>query len=222
MNIGILGGTFNPPHNGHVAAAQYAQKQLDLHRLFLIPNNQPPHKQLPHPTASTRQRLEMTRIMAREELPFARVSEIEINRGGPSYTIDTVEQLRESYPYSKFYLIIGTDMLMTIESWMRSEELMEFCSLAVVARSENDRQDIAVQAEYLRDTYEAEVIQIDCPALDISSSMIRDAVNQKELARLVPPAVYAYITEHKLYLHPEEDDHGFHHAPETKCKRASK
>ena len=54
MNIGILGGTFNPPHNGHVAAAQYAQKQLDLHRLFLIPNNQPPHKQLPHPTASTR------------------------------------------------------------------------------------------------------------------------------------------------------------------------
>ena len=79
-----------------------------------------------------------------------------------------MEQLRESYPYSKFYLIIGTDMLMTIESWMRSEELMEFCSLAVVARSENDRQDIAVQAEYLRDTYEAEVIQIDCPALDIS------------------------------------------------------
>ena len=112
-------------------------------------------------------------------------------------------------------------MLMTIESWMRSEELMEFCSLAVVARSENDRQDIAVQAEYLRDTYEAEVIQIDCPALDISSSMIRDAVNQKELRAWCRRRIDIRI-EHKLYLHPEEDDHGFHHAPETKCKRASK
>ena len=221
MNIGILGATFNPPHNGHVAAAQYAQQQLQLHRLLLIPNNLPPHKQLPYRTASTRQRLEMTRIMAREELPFAKVSEIEINRGGASYTIDTVEQLREDYPYSKFYLIIGTDMLMTIESWMRSEELMEICSLAVVARSENDRQDIACQAEYLRDEYEAEVVQIDCPALDISSTMIRDTTNQKELKRLVPPAVYAYIAEHKLYLNAEEDGHGLHHAPAGDGKRTS-
>ena len=102
MNIGILGGTFNPPHNGHVAAAQYAQKQLDLHRLFLIPNNQPPHKQLPHPTASTRQRLEMTRIMAREELPFARVSEIEINRGGPSYTSIRWSSCGKAIPTASF------------------------------------------------------------------------------------------------------------------------
>ena len=126
MRIGIMGGTFNPPHNGHLHAAQQAVKALQFDRLLLIPDNIPPHKTMPEHSATSMQRLEMTRCMA-EEIPHAQVTDMELTRGGRSYTVDTLRRLKETYPDSILYFIMGTDMLLSFDRWREPENI---CRLA--------------------------------------------------------------------------------------------
>ena len=120
MKIGIYGGTFDPPHLAHMAAARAAMDQLELDRLLIIPDQEPPHKGLPADAASPQQRLEMADLMADGLGPKAEASDLELNREGKSYTADTLEQLHQSFPGDELWLLMGTDMFLTIEN--RSEE----------------------------------------------------------------------------------------------------
>ena len=151
MRIGIMGGTFNPPHNGHLHAAQQAVKALQFDRLLLIPDNIPPHKTMPERSATSMQRLEMTRCMA-EEIPHAQVTDMELTRGGRSYTVDTLRRLKETYPDSILYFIMGTDMLLSFDRWREPENICRLAHLVVIARDECDRRAIARKASWLEQT----------------------------------------------------------------------
>ena len=195
--IGIMGGTFNPPHNGHVHAAREASAAMHFDRLLLMPDNVPPHKAMPSGSADSAQRLETTRLMARE-IPHAEACDLELRRGGRSYTVDTLRALRQELPDAELFLIIGTDMLLTLDQWREPEQLCRLAGLVTVARGEDDRAQLEAKADWLRQTWQARVFIVDCPALPVSSTDIR--ADRALCRRMVPPAVYDYIEQQGLYF----------------------
>lgn len=194
--VGILGGTFNPPHNGHLHAARQAQRALGLDHIVLMPDNIPPHKVMPEGSANTQQRLEMVRLAARE-LPGAEVSELELERGGRSYTVDTLTELTGRNPDISYYFIMGTDMLLSLEKWYHPEILCRLCTLAVVARNDADREAIAQAAARYRTLWDARIAIVDCPALPMSSTQLR--TEHGACRAMVPEAVWRYIQQQHLY-----------------------
>lgn len=194
--IGILGGTFNPPHNGHIHAARQTQLALGLDGIVLLPDNIPPHKTMPDGSANTRQRLEMTRLAA-QEIPGAVVSDIELRRGGRSYTVDTLTELVGQNPNTEYHFIMGTDMVLTLDKWYRPEEICRLCALAVVARDEKDRAAIAEAIRKYQADWNARIDLIDCPALPMSSTELRES--KETLEEMVPETVLEYIKENRLY-----------------------
>ena len=128
MKIGILGGTFSPIHDGHLRLARIYQQELGLEKMLLIPTYQPPHKQTDHlPDGEHRCRMAE---LASEGLPGFEVSDIEIRRGGKSYTVDTLTELRELYPEGEFYLLTGSDMFCTVLDWHRGAELVKLAEIS--------------------------------------------------------------------------------------------
>lgn len=192
-----MGGTFNPPHNGHVHAARQASRLLQFDRLLLIPDNVPPHKILPKGSATAEQRLEMTRRMAKL-IPGAEASDMELRRGGRSYTAETLRRLTADNPGSTLYFIMGTDMLLTLDRWREPEVICELAALAVIARNEADRTAIANKAAWLRDTWQAHIHIVDCPALAISSTEVR--ADRQRCRDMVPADIFAYIEQQNLYF----------------------
>ncbi|MEA4920289.1 MAG: nicotinate (nicotinamide) nucleotide adenylyltransferase [Clostridiaceae bacterium] len=192
--IGIFGGTFNPPHIGHIAAARACVERLGLNLLLMIPTNIPPHKKLPEGAASPRQRYEMTEIAA-SMIPMAKACDIEINRIGPSYTADTVEQLKGMYPESCLWLVVGTDMLSSFERWRQPEKIASFCRLAAVARSEGDIEIIDHKARELRKSLGAHVDIVHNTAVEGSSTEFRMGGREE----LVPSEIRRYIRKNGLY-----------------------
>ncbi len=190
----MFGGTFNPPHAGHIAAARACVDQLRLDRLIVMPTNIPPHKALPVGSASPAQRLEMAAIAA-SMIPMAEVSALEVEREGASYTVDTICALRERYPDDTLWLVVGTDMLATFERWYRPDEIAARCRLAAVARSEDDGAFIARQAARLRRTLGAQVDVVHNRAVAVSSTAFRDGL----APNLVPSELLRYIRAHRLY-----------------------
>lgn len=197
MRIGIMGGTFNPPHNGHVHAAQQAAQALKFDRLLLIPDNLPPHKILPHGSADGAQRLEMTRRMA-ALIPGAQASDMELRRGGRSYTAETLRCLTAEYPDSTLYFIMGTDMLLTLDQWREPDVICRLATLTVIARDENDRTAIAHKAAWLTEKWKAKIEIVDCPALPISSTEVR--ADREKCREMVPAEIFAYIEQQNLYF----------------------
>lgn len=195
--IGIMGGTYNPPHKGHLHAAQCAWEALCLDRLFLIPAGIPPHKTLPQGSATTQQRIEMTRLAARD-LPDAEVLTLEAEREGASYTVDTLRELTRQQPDACFFLIMGTDMLLTFDQWRQPEHIVKMCTLAVVARSEADRAAIAEKARQLQSSMGARIERISCEAMPMSSTEIR--ASEENCRQMTAPQVFSYIKEKKLYF----------------------
>lgn len=195
--IGIMGGTFNPPHNGHIHAARQAAAAMQFDRLLLMPDNVPPHKTMPHGSADSEQRLEMTRLMA-QCIPSAEVCDMELRRGGRSYTVDTLRVLKKEIPDAELFFIIGTDMLLTLDKWREPENICRLATLVTVAREEDDHAALAAKAAWLKDKWQARVEIVDCPALPVSSTDVRA---DRELCRqMVPPAVFAYIEQQGLYF----------------------
>ena len=188
-----MGGTFNPPHNGHIWAAQNAVRQLRLDKMILMPTGIPPHKILPEGSASPAQRLAMARLAARE-IPGAEVSDMEMGRQGASYTVDTMTELRKRYPEDELFLIVGTDMLMTFDRWYQPEAIARLCGLAVVARSETDLAAIERKAKALQQSIGAQVHIVRCHALELSSTEIR-----KKEKDGMPRTVAEYIKTQGLY-----------------------
>ena len=203
MNIGIYGGTFNPPHLGHFQAAKAAIAALKLDKLILIPAALPPHKELPEGTPSPERRLEMTAKMADAlAMPgVAEVSGMELERPGKSYTADTLEQLRQQYPGAKLWLLMGTDMFLTLHLWRQPEKIMALAGICAFGRTEQDGEEVfAPQRDYLKERFGAEIVTITLPGLvDISSTRLRAGLEQGLGRRYLVPAVYGCILMHGLY-----------------------
>lgn len=193
----MFGGTFNPPHIGHVHAACAASESLGLEVLF-VPDNIPPHKELPRGSASARDRFAMTQIAARS-VPGAAVSDMELRRGERSYTADTVEELHVSYPDVELWLIVGTDMLCSLDHWYRPERILKLCRVAALARSTGDHMRIRDQAERLEARFGAHVSVVDTDPIPVSSSQIREGLYHGT-EKWLPEGVFAYIKEKGLYL----------------------
>ena len=137
MKTAIYGGSFNPPHLGHVSAARTVYEQLQPDRFLIIPTNIPPHKDIAQGSPTSVERLELCHL-AFEEIPGAEVSDLEISREGRSYSADTVELLRRQYPEDTFYLVVGSDMFLSFCTWYKFQYLLENCVLTVLSREEDD------------------------------------------------------------------------------------
>lgn len=185
--VGILGGTFDPVHIGHLVLAMCARDQLSTDELVFIPNARSPLKSV-QPEAPFADRLEMLKL-AIGEVPGFTVSDIEGRRGGISYTIDTLLSLRRDHPGDVLYLILGSDTLRDLPSWHEAERVLELARVAVVARH-GDKQPIA----------EPVTEAIVMPRLDVSASQVRDRIRDgRSIDFLTPAPVVAYIHEHSLY-----------------------
>ena len=204
MKIGIYGGTFNPPHLGHVTAARAVFELLKLDLLLLVPDGQPPHKTLPPGSPTAEQRLEMTRL-AGEQLGLGekvRTLDLELRREGRSYTAETLRQLHQQYPEDELWLLMGTDMFLTLQAWREPEEILSLAGIAAFGRTEADTEELfAVQRDYLYRTYpQARIFTLTIPGVvDVSSTELRDMLARGEGGNLLPPAVYGYILREGLY-----------------------
>ncbi len=202
MRIGIYGGTFNPPHLGHLVAAQAAVSQLELDRLLFIPAATPPHKQLPQGTPTQDHRLEMTRLMADGVgLPkVVEVSAMEMERQGESYTVDTLRQLREDHPDAQLWLLMGTDMFHTFHQWRNPQEILQLAAICAFGREQGDVDGFATQKEMLQSQFGGRVDTITIPNLvEVSSTQLRQRLAEGEGEDLLPTTVYGYILRHQLY-----------------------
>lgn len=207
MRIGVYGGTFNPPHLGHMASAREAIAALELDKLFFIPAALPPHKTLPAESAAPLERLAMTQLMADglgSELgrpDDVTAVDLELHRQGKSYTADTLAQLRSLYPQDELWLLMGTDMFLTLQSWHAPEEIIALAGIAAFARAEADcGETLTGQAQYLREHFEAKVMLIELPQItDISSTALREALERGEGSKYLWPQVYGYILQNKRY-----------------------
>ena len=182
MRTGILGGTFNPPHLGHLHAAELAHRALNLDRVLFIPTNIPPHKALPENTASAEDRCEMVRRLT-ADMPWAQLDTIEIDRGGASYTVDTLRALH-ARGETDLHLIVGTD------------EIARLASLAVCARENEDWDALREKAAALKDSLGATVELVQGDSLTISSTELRQG---GALRCYTPESVADYIEEKHLY-----------------------
>jgi nicotinate-nucleotide adenylyltransferase len=196
LRVGILGGVFNPPHLGHLVGAQEALVQLELEKVVFMPVGQAPHREL-ESDPGAEARLEMVELAAGDDARLA-VSRAEIDRPGPSYTADTLRELREKAPDDELFLILGGDQAAALPSWHEPETVLSLATVAVVERSNWSRNAIWITIGRLAG---AERIRyLDMPIIQISSSAIRRRVSEgKPIRYLVPDKVANYIGANGLY-----------------------
>ena len=203
MKIGIYGGTFNPPHLGHMAAARTAVDALKLDKLLLMPAAVPPHKTLPENTPDQAHRLAMVEQMADAlEIPgVVEVSTLELEREGKSYTSDTLEELHRRYPGAELWLLMGTDMFLTLHQWHDAKTILRLAKICAFGRTDQDGEAVfAPQREFLKKEYHAQTATITLPGLvDVSSTQLRELLQRGRGAEYLLPAVYGYILMNKLY-----------------------
>lgn len=183
--IGILGGTFDPPHLGHLIIAEEVMLALQLDQVWFMPTNEPPHKQNAMTVAADR--VKMLEYALEDNERF-RINTIELEREGKSYTFDTMSLLKEKYPNDTFYFIIGADMVEYLPKWQRIDDLLNIVTFVGV-----NRPGYELKTKY-------PIMEVDIPLIDISSSYIRSRLqNNKSVNYLVPDAVYEYIKGNHLY-----------------------
>ncbi|SHE10323.1 Nicotinate-nucleotide adenylyltransferase [Chlamydia abortus] len=191
--IGIMGGTFDPIHTGHLVAAETALEEAGLDEVWFMPANIPPHK--PNtPLASPDQRLEMVRL-AIDSHPSYRAVDVELTRGGTSYTYDTVTRLQQLYPDHRFHYIIGADMVMYLPKWHQIEKLSEMVTFLGVGRPGFD-----IDLEALPSRLRSRIKLMTMPAMEISSTDIRERIrNGRSIRYRVPDSVRLYIERSGIY-----------------------
>jgi nicotinate-nucleotide adenylyltransferase len=199
IRIGIYGGTFSPPHNGHIVAAKAFMEQMWLDFLYVIPTATPPHKEL-SVSVDAKHRLEMCRL-AFSDVEGVYVSDVEMQRGGRSYTVDTLREL--SGEDRRLFLLCGTDMMLTLDRWREADEIFRLC-YPVYIRRDNDRsldRVIVEKIEEYRQKYGKVVRRILSEPIEISSSEIRSRISAGEsVAQLVPQKVEKYLKDNHLYV----------------------
>lgn len=202
IKIGIMGGTFDPIHYGHLLAADEAHAAFGLSEVIFIPSGHPPHKANKKLT-SPEDRYLMTEL-ATVDCPYFRVSRVEIDRQGSSYTIDTLRALRAmpEYAGAQFYFITGLDAVLDIVSWKNPEEIMRLCRFVAVSRYGYSPKKMEELPEELR----TKIIPLEIPLLAISSTELRErARNGRSIRFMVPPAVEKFIRKKSLYRNNTEE-----------------
>lgn len=196
--LGILGGTFDPIHLGHIRMAEEAYRQANLDQVLFQPSKVPPHKRNRKITAEIH-RAAMIKLAIQNKPQFA-YSDFELQREGITYTADTLRLLQEQNPNHVYYFILGGDSLFQLETWYHPEEIMRRVGILAISRYGMGQEKIRNQIERLRQNYQARIQVVEMPRMDISSSDIRDKVLQREsLQGMVPDAVERYIRKHSLY-----------------------
>ena len=198
LRLGIYGGTFSPPHLAHVRAAEAFAKAAKLDKLLIIPDYLPPHKEIDG-LVTANDRLEMSRL-AFGHIKNAEVSDMEILRGGRSYTYETLEALCSSD--RDLYLLCGTDMFLTLDEWKNPKRIFELSTIAYVRRESDSHltAEILLKTELYKQKYNARIIEIPIEALELSSSLVRKNLLLRESTDLLlPKAVGEYIEERGLY-----------------------
>ena len=196
--IGIYGGSFNPPHIGHLQAARQAASRLKLSKLLMIPAYTAPHKAAPVDSPTAAQRLDMLRIAVGDD-PVLQVSDLEIRRENVSYTVDTVRQLRRKYPDAELILLMGTDMFLSFDRWKDPEGILACVSLGVFYRGERGEEE-AIRAQ--RESMEAKgavVYLVENPVVEISSTQLRRMLVFRCAGEFLPEGVEDYIQSNRLY-----------------------
>ncbi|ASB88285.1 nicotinate-nucleotide adenylyltransferase [Bacillus sonorensis] len=184
--IGVFGGTFDPPHNGHLLMANEVLYKMELDEIWFMPNQIPPHK-LENSFSLSRHRLEMLKLAISGKERF-KVETIELEREGPSYTFDTVRLLKKRYPDHHFYFIIGADMIEYLPKWSHIDELVKEIQFVGVKRP-----GFQVDTPY-------PLVYVDVPAFEVSSSLLRDRIkNRQPTDYLIPDEVKVYVKENRLY-----------------------
>jgi len=204
--IGILGGTFNPPHLGHLALARHARDELGLERVVLMPVHTPPHKPGPHDPGPGH-RLAMCRLAVQGEDSLD-VCGLEMERGGPSYTADTLKEIHERHPEAELTFIVGADTARTLPSWHEPQRVLELAALAVASRSGTDRAQVTAavtSAAGASPSSPPRVHFLQMPPIEASSSTTRRLIATGDGAgAMLPATVAAYIAEQGLYRGPGE------------------
>jgi nicotinate-nucleotide adenylyltransferase len=196
-----MGGTFNPPHLGHLICAQEAYLQLDLDRVMLIPARIPPHKPVDDEPGA-QHRLELCRRAVDRDERFA-VSDLEIRREGPSYTVDTLEELHSKAPESELFLILGGDVAAGLPRWHQPERVLSLATVAVAKRRGTARSAVDAALHAVRGGERAQFFQM--PRIGISSTLVRRRVRAgTSIKYIVPDVVASYIEEHGLYGGPTD------------------
>lgn len=198
MKIGFFGGTFNPPHNGHINLARQWSGRLSLDKFLIIPTGMPPHKA--NSDVPGEVRLEMCRLAAKDSSGLLEVSDFEVRRGGKSYSVITLSALHEFYRDSNIYMIMGADMFVTLEKWYAFDRLKNLATFCTMPRDGVSAEELNRYCVHLAEMGCMGIVA-DEPEVDISSSEIRDMVkNSKSISGLVPPSVERYIYDNGLYL----------------------
>ena len=197
--IGIYGGTFSPPHNGHIAAAKAFMEQMWLDFLYVIPTATPPHKEMDVPMDAAH-RLEMCRL-AFSGVEGVYVSDMEMRRGGRSYTVDTLREL--TGPDRRLFLLCGTDMMLTLDQWREPEEIFKLSYPVYIRREKDailDQKIVQKIAEY-NQKYGKVVRRIVTEPIELSSNLVRERLkNGEDVSHLIPESVEKYIRDNHLYV----------------------
>ena len=201
MNIGVLGGTFDPIHNGHLILAEEARARLNLAELLFVPAGQPWLK-MGTPISAAGHRVEMVRLAIADK-PYFNLSTMEIEKAGPSYTVDTIAELEARFGAgNELFLVLGWDSLAELPQWREPSRLITMCYLVVAPRPGSPRPDINALDTVIPGISQR-VTMMDKPEIDISASAIRDRVAQGlSIRHLVPELVEKYIKQHRLYITP--------------------
>lgn len=198
MKIGIMGGTFDPIHIGHLLLGEFAFEQFELDEIWFLPNGNPPHKDTDEMDTLLEHRVSMVKA-AIKGAPHFKVSLHEAKEG-VHYTYKTLLEFHELYPGNEFYFILGADSLFSIEQWKFFKEIFPTCTILAAMRDDKDVGDMQKQIAYLKEKYAADIELLRAPLLEISSTTIRErAANGLTVHYMVPDAVAAYIKEHHLY-----------------------
>ncbi|MFL5869783.1 MAG: nicotinate-nucleotide adenylyltransferase [Solirubrobacterales bacterium] len=195
-SIGILGGAFNPPHIGHLVLAQEAASQLGLDRVLLMPTGEAPHKRIdPEPGAEVR--LELARLAAADD-DLVEASDLEVRQPGPSYTVRTLEELRDARPEDELFFLMGADVAAHLEQWREPERVVELARLGIAGRPGTLLDEVEAALERLGASDRAEVVKM--PEIGVSSTRIRRRVaTGRPIRYLVPDRVAAAIVERGIY-----------------------
>ncbi len=197
--IGVMGGTFDPIHLAHLVTAEAAVEQFGLAKVIFVPAREPPHKRGLVITPAEH-RYNMVELAVRSNDRFE-VSRAELDRDGPSYTVDTLEELRASYPSgTRLYFITGADAILDIDTWRHPERLFELCTFIAAERPGLSREAVREGLRELERRYGVSILRVNVPAMGISSTDIRQrARSGRSIRYLVPEAVEEYIRRHGLY-----------------------
>lgn len=202
--VGIMGGTFNPVHYGHLFLAENAYEQLALDKVLFMPTKNPPHKQRPE-EVTQQQRVEMLQLAIKDN-PHFELSTVELERQGMTYTADTLTFLKEKNKDTQYYFIVGADSLLYMQEWKKPQIIFDQCIVVAACRDQVNKHELLKHARLLENSFHAKIEIIDMPVIQLSSRDIRDRLRLNKTVRYyIPDAVHEYIISNRLYQQNPED-----------------